>query len=186
MRRVLLLCALLASAVDVAHAGPKDRQTAQILSGASASVSGAVVLSGFVFAQDSRPFNLPVLYTGLGMLAVTPSLGQFYAGQYLTIGMGVRAVATGFAIYTLQTRTRLAKCDFDPSSEPPRCEIFTEGAYPMLGIAAIAFIGGVWYDVLDAADAADRHNAKHGYTVMPTALRGPQGLAPGLAISGTF
>jgi hypothetical protein len=186
MRRVLVLGVLLVAGIEVAHAGPKDRQTARLLSGAGASVSGAVVLSGFVFAQDSRPFNLPVLYTGLGMLAVTPSLGQFYAGQYLTIGMGIRAAATGFAIYTLQTRTRLAKCDLDPSSEPPRCEIFTEGAYPMLGIAAIAFIGGVWYDVLDAADAADRHNTKHGLTVMPTALRGPQGLAPGLAISGFF
>jgi hypothetical protein len=44
------------------------------------------------------------------------------------------------------------------------------------------------YDVLDAADAADRYNAKHGFTVAPSpaVLRGPNGLAPGLALTGTF
>jgi hypothetical protein len=40
--------------------------------------------------------------------------------------------------------------------------------------------------VLDAADAADRFNARHGYTVVPVPLRGPNGMAPGLVLSGSF
>lgn len=184
MYRWIVLCALLAS--TPAAAGPKDPNTARLLSGTASAVSGGVVMVGFLAAQDSRPFNLPVLYSGLGLLAITPSLGQFYSGQYLTIGMGVRAAAAGFAIYTLETQTSLAKCDLALPSDPPECEIFVEKAYPLLGIAAIAFIGGVWYDVLDAKDAAERHNQRHGITVTPTAMSGPRGLAPGLAVGGYF
>lgn len=184
MHRWVVTCLLLASVP--AHAGPKDRQTARLLSGTAASVSGAVVLSGFVFAQDGKPFNVPVLYTGLGLLAVTPSLGELYAGQYVTIGMGVRAAATGLAVYTLRTQTRFATCDDALSSNEPPCEIFKELAYPLLGIAAIAFIGGVWYDVLDAPDAADRYNKRHGFAPVPAVLPGPQGPAPGLMLGGTF
>lgn len=163
----------------------KDRQTAQLLSSVSAGVSGAVVVAGFVAAPDSRRINEPVMYTGLGLLAVTPSLGEIYAGQYLTIGMGVRALATGFAVYTLRSQTRLARCDTALSSTEPPCEIFTEAAYPLLGIAAIGFIGGVWYDVLDADDAVDRFNARHNIGVSPM-VPTSNGAAPGLSLSGTF
>lgn len=185
MRRCLVLCTLLATA-STAHADKKNPETARLLSGVGAAASGGVVLSGFLFAQDAKPFNLPVLYTGIGLLAVTPSLGEIYSGQYLTIGMGIRAAAAGLALYTLEAQTRLAKCDTDPSSEPPRCEIFTENAYPLMGIAAIAFIGGVWYDVLDARDSAERYNRKHGYSVAPVMMQAPHGQAPGMMISGWF
>ncbi len=180
----LAFCVLLLSAT--AHAGPKDPKLAKVLSGTAAAVSGAVVISGFVFAKDAAPFNYPVLYTGVGLLAVTPSLGQFYSGQYLTIGMGVRAAGAGIAIYTLENFTRLAKCPSAPSSDPPECEILEENAYPLLGIAAITFIGGVWYDVLDAGDAANRYNTKHGFAIVPTVVPGPQGPTPGVLVGGTF
>lgn len=184
MRRVaasLVLLALCGSA----QAGPKSRQTARLASGISSAVAGGVTLGGFVFAPDSKPFNKPVLYTGVGLLLVAPSAGQFYSGQYLTIGMGIRAAATGLAIYTLQTQTKTIVCD-DAQSSADLCEGFTDNAAPILGVAAIAFIGGVWYDALDAADAADRYNRKHGYTVTPTALVAPQGMVPGLAITGSW
>jgi hypothetical protein len=99
--------------------------------------------------------------------------------------MGVRAAATGLAIYTLQTQTKVITCD-DASTSDEKCEGFTDNAAPILGVAAIMFIGGVWYDVLDAGDAADRYNRKHGYSVTPTAMRAPQGIVPGLAISGSW
>ncbi len=183
MRRLLVpLCVVLACAT--AHA-QKNRKTAQILSSAGASVSGAVVVAGFVTAADGKRFNEPVLYTGLGMLFVTPSLGQFYADQYLTIGMGVRALAAGFAVYTLRTQTELATCDTALSSDAPKCEIFKEAAYPLLGIAAIAFIGGVWYDALDAPDAVDRFNARHNIGIAPM-VPATSGLAPGLSLTGSF
>jgi hypothetical protein len=184
MRRALVVLAVL-SVCGTAHAGKKDRQTARLASGISASVAGAVTLGGFVFAQDGKPFNEPLLYTGLGMLLVGPSAGEFYAGQYLTIGMAVRAVGTGLAVWTLQTQTKIVTCDTALSSNE-KCTGFVENAAPLLGIAAIVFIGGVWYDVLDAPDAADRYNKKHGFTATPTALVGPRGLVPGVALGGSF
>jgi hypothetical protein len=167
-----------------AHA-EKKRQTATLLSAVSSGVSGGVVVAGFVPAPNSERINEPVLYTGIGLLFVTPSLGEIYAGQYLTWGMGIRLLASGLAVYTLNTQTKEATCDNATSSDAPKCEVFTEGAYPLLGIAAIAFIGGVWYDVLDAGDAADRYNAKHGLRVTPV-VPTSSGLAPGMSLSGSF
>ncbi len=183
MRRAVVTL-FLALACATAHA-EKRRQTAQILSSVGASVSGAVVIAGFVSAPDAKPINEPVMYTGIGMLFVTPSLGQFYAEQYLTVGMGVRALAVGFAIYTLETQTTLATCDTAHSSNEPPCEIFSESAYPLLGIAALGFIGGVWYDALDAGDAVDRWNRKHQLSLTP-AVPTASGPAPGLSIGGVF
>ncbi len=184
MRRALAVLAVLL-VCGTAHAGKKSRQTARLASGISASVAGAVTLGGFVFAQDGEPFHKPLLYTGLGMLLVGPSAGEFYAGQYLTIGMGVRAVGTGLAVWTLQTQTKVVTCD-DASNSEQKCTGFVENAAPLLGIAAIIFIGGVWYDVLDAPDSADRYNKRHGFTATPTAMMGPQGLVPGVALGGSF
>lgn len=183
MRRVLVTLFLLLACTS-AHA-EKKRKTATLLSAVGSSVSGAVVVAGFVSAPNAERVNDPVMYTGIGMLFVTPSLGEFYAGQYVTLGMGVRAIAAGLAVYTLQTQTHLATCDLAPSSQAPKCEEFDEAAYPLLGIAAIGFIGGVWYDVLDAGDAAERWNQKHGITVTP-AVPTTSGLAPGLSLSGSF
>jgi hypothetical protein len=187
MRRFTVLVGLcVALCSSTALADRKDPTKAKIMSGVAAAVSGGVVLTGFMLQKDGEPFNAPVLYTGLGLLAITPSLGEFYSGQYLTIGMGVRAVAAGFAVYILNEYTRLAKCPLAPPSDPPECTIFTEGAYPLMGVAAIGFIGGVWYDVLDAGDAAERYNKKHGFSAVPAAMSGPQGTVPALIVSGTF
>jgi hypothetical protein len=185
MRSLVVALALVCS-IGSAEAGRKSRQTAKILSGSGAGVAGAVTLAGFLTTPEGEPFNQPVLFTGLGLLFVTPSLGEFYAGQYLTYGMAVRAGATGLAILALETQTRAVRCDEVGASTALDCEVFTREAYPLLGIAAIAFIGGVWYDALDADDAADRFNAKHGFTVTPTMMSGPPGSVPGLMISGTF
>ncbi|HEY5949741.1 MAG TPA: hypothetical protein VIV40_29805 [Kofleriaceae bacterium] len=183
MRRALI-GVFLVLACATAHA-EKKRKTAQILSSVGASVSGAVVVAGFVTAPEAKRINEPVMYTGLGMLFVTPSLGEVYAEQYVTWGMGIRALAAGLAVFTLQTQTKLATCDTAHSSMDPPCEVFTEGAYPLLGVAAIGFIGGVWYDALDADDAVDRYNTKHGFTVSP-GVPTASGAAPGLTLSGVF
>lgn len=173
-------------AATAAEAGPRNRQTARVLSGAAAGVAGAVTLTGFLTVPEGEAFNRPVLYTGIGMLFVMPSLGEMYAGQYLTWGMGVRAVATGLAVWTLHEEVEPVVCDTIGANKDLNCRQFKENAYPLLGVAAIAFIGGVFYDVLDAPDAADRFNARHGFVVAPAPLSGPNGMAPGLTLTGTF
>ena len=183
MRRVIVTLFLLL-ACATAHA-EKDPTTATLLSAVSSGVSGAVVVAGFVSAPNGERINEPVMYTGIGMLMVTPALGEMYAGQYLTWGMGIRLLASGLAVYALETQTKLATCDLAPSSQAPKCEVFSEGAYPLLGIAAIGFIGGVWYDVLDADDAVERYNKKHNFNITP-AVPTSNGLAPGMTLSGSF
>lgn len=162
----------------------KSPDTARLASGVSAAVAGGVTVAGFMTAPDSKPFNKPVLYTGIGMLAIGPSAGEFYSEQYLTWGMGIRAIGAAFAYYTLQTQTKIVTCD-DATNSLQKCEDFRENTAPMLGIAAIIFIGGVWYDVLDAPDSAKRYNKRH-MQLAPTAMQGPQGTAPGLVLGGTF
>ena len=183
MRRVLV-AVFLVLACSTAHA-EKDPKTATILAASSAGVSGAVVVTGFMTAPAGKRINPPITYTGVGLLFVTPSLGHFYAGQYLTWGMGIRLAAAAVAVYALETQTSLAVCDDATSSMDPPCEIFSEGAYPLLGIAAIGFIGGVWYDVLDADDAVHRYNKKHGMSIVP-GVPTANGPAPGLTLTGFF
>jgi hypothetical protein len=183
MRRLMVtMFLLLACATAQAE---KSKQTATVLSAVGAGVSGGVVIAGFVTAPNAERINDPVMYTGIGMLMVTPSLGEFYAEQPLTWGMGIRVVASALAVYTLQTQTKLATCDLAHSSDEEKCEVFTENAYPLLGIAAIGFIGGVWYDVLDAGDAVERFNKKHKFNISP-AVPTSSGVAPGLTLTGNF
>jgi len=106
-----------------AEAGPKNRNTARILSGTSAAVAGTVTLAGFVTTPSGEPFNRPVLYTGIGLLMVAPSAGEFYAGQYLTIGMGIRAAATGLALWTLGSQTRPVVCDEPGAGHEVACDV---------------------------------------------------------------
>lgn len=184
--RSAVIAAVLVLFCATAQAGPKKRNTARLLSGVSAGVSGGVVLAGFLFAPDAKRINQPVMLTGLGLLFVTPSLGEMYSEQYLTWGMAVRGAAAALAVYTLETQTEIVTCDTAHSSTE-KCEAFSESAYPMLGIAAIAFIGGVWYDTLDAGDAADRYNREHGFTLAPSVVpTASGGMAPGMVLGGRF
>ena len=169
----------------VAHAD-KQRETAQIASGAGAGASSAIALSAFFVGTDPQnPINMPLLFTGLGTSLVTPSLGQWYAGEYLTPGMGVRFLAAGLAVYAAFHGQETVTCDYAMTSDQ-KCKQFTGNAIVLFGVAGIAYVGGVAYDVLDAGDAVDRYNAKHRFSVMPTALQGPRGLAPGLHFSATY
>ena len=182
MRRVLVaLMVVLACAT--AYAGPKKKQTAQILSGVGAGASGAVVIAGFMTAPAGDRFNAPVMYTGLGLLAITPSLGEFYAGQYLTWGMGIRAVAVGLAVVGLQ-RTQVVRCD-NATSSSQTCDALTGSGYAIIGIAAIAYVGGAALDCEDAPEAADRYNQTH-YMIAPTVMTTQNGAAPGLYFSATY
>src|SRR5262245_43076482 len=124
MRRAAVLLIVLAAAPS-AH-GEKKKTTAKLLSGVSASVSGGIVLAGFLTADNGQRFNTPVLYTGLATSVITPSFGQWYVGEYVTIGIGVRAFAALLATWTLQTQHHTASCDNAPSADAPKCEIWKE------------------------------------------------------------
>ena len=187
MRRALV-AVLVMAALSTAHA-EKKKTTAQALSGIGAGVSSAMILTAFIVSDGTTYYgswepghvNHPLLYAGFGVSLVSPSLGEYYAGQYLTIGEGVRAAAAALALAAIAKGETTERCETidDPNVT---CKAFSRTGVVLLSIAAIAYVGGVAYDVLDASDAVDRFNSSHGIIIVPTAST----TGAGLAISGRF
>ena len=74
-------------------------------------------------------------------------------------------------------------------STSTRCTEITTTGIALLSIAGIAYIGGVFYDVLDAPDAVDRFNHAHRVMVItPGPMMSPTGGPPGggVWIQGVF
>jgi hypothetical protein len=176
MRALVLTLVLLAS---TAHA-EKKRQTASWLSGAGVAVSGGLVLTSFL-TERAGEINYPLFGTGLVSSIITPSLGEFYAGQYLTLGEAIRAVAAGGALYAIATQNDTVRCDDGVGF----CKSIAGSGVVILGLAAIAFVGGAAYDLLDAPDAVDRYNRRFGIFV--SMARTPDNESvPMLAVGGRF
>jgi hypothetical protein len=187
VRRLTIVCILCISLV--AHAdGKKSRTTAQALSGGGTALASVLVLAGFLAAPSGEEFEKPVLYTGIATAAILPSLGEVYAGEYLTYGMAARVFAAGIATVALTTQMKTETCD-DATMSNQQCTKLQGAGFALLGVAAIAFVGGMAYDVQDAGDAADRWNVRHGFTatIVPTAMLAPNGqTVPGLALAARF
>jgi hypothetical protein len=177
MKRLAVVTLLVVMTVS-AHAEGRKRSTAQALSGVGVGVSSGLFLSAFLVLQDNHEVNRPLLYSGLFSAAITPSLGELYAGEWLTIGMGVRTAAAALAAYGV-TQTDEVRC-IAPGVQT--CQELNGKAIVFLGLAAIAFVGGAAYDVMDADEAVDRYNAKHSVVVAPSVF--PSG--GGVELIGTF
>jgi hypothetical protein len=175
MRRVLLgifiLCLLASPAL-----AEKKRKTALLLSGVGTGVSSGLVLSSFLIKSDHTVYD-PTFYAGLATSIVTPSLGEWYAGKWFTVGMGIRAGGALMAVYGI-SQTQDQHCFVDPTQN---CPTLTGTGFTVLSIAAIVYIGGVVYDVLDAEDAVEGYN-RHHVMLTPTATHG----GGGMALVGTF
>jgi hypothetical protein len=185
----VVLVASLTSTSTNAHADdarPKSEETAQLLSGLGAGVPAALMLTAFLASTPEDPFNRPLMYTGLATAAIAPSLGEIYAGEYVTVGMAARVVGVGLAAYALKHYTIATMCDIGGAPGSLGCKRLDSKAFPVLGLAAIAFVGGMAYDVEDADDAVDRWNTSHHLTAAPIILDGPTGPAPGLSVGGAF
>jgi hypothetical protein len=187
VRRLILACVLVI-AVGSAHAGkPKSRTAAQALAGVGTGVASLLVLGGFMLAPDGQDFDKPLLYAGLAAATVLPSAGEWYAENWLTYGLAARVFGAGLATFALTTQMRTQPC-IDAQTSMQTCTNLQGAGFALLGAAAIAFVGGMAYDVEDAGDAVDRWNARHGFTasVVPLVLATPAGSTPGLAIAGHF
>ena len=185
MTRAVVIGALLALALraPVAHADPKQLSTAQAFSGVGTGVSGALFLSAFLLGKENEAgVNMPLLYLGLGTSVLTPSLGHWYAGRYLTPGMGIRAAAALFATWGVVHYSRTERCNTTGLEE---CTGLGQGALIVLGLSAIAFVGGAAYDFRTLPDSVDRYNARFAITptILPTSS-GPPGA--GLVLSRMF
>jgi len=182
-RRLALALLAIVALTTSAHADRRDRKTALVLSGVGTGLSSVVILSSAMFAQNGDAANYPMLWAGLATSIVTPSAGEFYAGEYVTPGMAVRIGAVGLATYSIVNERKIVTCN---DGSGANCKVFLPNGVAILGLAAIAYVGGAAYDVIDAPDAADRYNNRHGFVIAPTAMATPTGLAPGVYFSAIY
>jgi hypothetical protein len=184
----LVSLGLLAAIATPAAADPhrKNKDTAKVLSGVGGGLATGLVLGSFLLATDSSPYNQPMFYSGLGLSVLGPSAGEYYTGQYLTWGEAVRGGAVLLAVLGA-TRTESTTC-LD-TGVTNGCTSIDNKGIAFLGLAAIAYVGGMFYDVLDAPDAVDRYNYKQRIQMQITpgpmpSVSGPPG--GGVWLRGKF
>jgi hypothetical protein len=129
---------------------------------------------------------MPLLYAGLGSGVVTPSLGEFYVGKYLTVGMGLRVAAGLIATYGVLGHDQEVRCN--NTVEFQTCKNLGQNAYLLVGLAGIIFVGGAAWDIQSLPDHVDEHNkSERNVALAPTLLPTSSGdSAFGLAAMGTF
>jgi hypothetical protein len=183
MKRLLVSIAILAAATGTASAEKKLR-TAQIASGVGTGVSSALVITAFFVGEKNGDVNMPLLYAGLGSGVVTPSLGEFYVGKYVTLGMGLRVAAGALATWGVLAHDQEVRCN--DTTQFMTCKNLKQEAFLWVGLAGIMFIGGAAYDIKELPDYVDDYN-KGSFAVAPTVMPTPTGgSAFGLAAVGTF
>jgi hypothetical protein len=109
-----------------------------------------------------------LMLIGAASSLITPSIGEFYAGRYLTTGMGIRA-ASAALIWASAA-----------NSQGSSNALVVTG---MLGYAT-----GVVWDIVDAGHAANDYNRRHAInvTVSPTVITQPSGPVIGMGLGGSF
>jgi hypothetical protein len=132
--------------------GPKSPDEALALSG------GVTLLSGILVAATVEDDALsPMTAIGIAGLALGPSLGHVYAGEYITGGLALRAAGMTAAILGYREASRC--------SEVGDCNM-TAGAGGVI-LGASAFAAGIIWDVATAPRAARRWNERHGISIAP-------------------
>ncbi len=164
--RAVVIALVLALVAPTASAAPRSQRTAFALSGVGTGVSGALFLSAFLVRDGIEDVHMPLFYAGLGSSIVTPSLGQFYAGTYVTPGLVIRTAAVGLATYAAVKYTHTTRCK--TTVEYTECTEIVGDAIPWLGVAAIAFVGGAALDFKDIPGSVARWNRRHGIILTPT------------------
>ena len=143
----------------------------------------APVLIGFPVSSYG-PTSYGLFMIGAG-LALGPSVGHVYAGEYVhAAGMAVlRTIAATLGPYLLLTSTiRSSDC------QGSQCDTSKPGIVLAVGLL-VALPILVIYDLADAPRAAARANARNGFTelgLVPTVAVGGPSPNRGLALAGRF
>jgi hypothetical protein len=185
MKRTLVSLAIIAALSGTA-AAEKSLRTARILSGVGTGASSVLFVTAFFVGEKDGDVNMPLLYAGLGSGVVTPSLGEFYVGKYLTVGMGLRVAAGLLATYGVLAHDQEVRCN--DTIEVRTCKNLSQNAYLFIGLAGIMFVGGAAWDIQALPDHVEEYNTRGaGFALAPTLLPTSSGdTAFGLAAMGTF
>jgi hypothetical protein len=179
MRNLAFAALALAALCRIAAADPgedaphKDPTTAVLWSIGGTAASGALLIAGI------SGNNATLTTAGAISSLVTPSLGEWYAGKYLTAGMGIRAAST---VVMFAGVAQAISC-WDSCSSGQ-----SQDASAMVIGGLVGYAGGAIYDIATAGSAADDFNAKHRVHAMfaPTVLNPPSGPVMGAGLTGTF
>ena len=184
LRTIALLLVLgtrVASAEDTD--GTKSPATALALSAGGVTASLGMLIGGLYGASQARHGGSEgawdtVAAVGAASTLVTPSLGEWYSGKYLTGGLGLRLGGIALAAAGVSTVAICIDCGHPDNS----------GAIALVGVGALAYLGGIILDVATAPSAAREHNTKPKTRVMvvPSVGKWPSGPAYGMGLGGSF
>ncbi|MBK7533904.1 MAG: hypothetical protein IPI49_00755 [Myxococcales bacterium] len=136
----------------------RDPNTATTLAVLGTALPAALVVIG----SDSPGLAV----SGLAAFTLAPSLGHWYAGRYMTFGMGLRLAGAGI--------TFLALSSIGDDAPPP--QVFAPGLV-LMGAGALL-------DIAMAGSAARDYNTR--FRLAPTVLHDGRGPLPGLAAAASF
>jgi len=169
MQRIAAVSVLAAaSLLSLGHTAHADRNP-KVATGLSiaGSVAGPVMMWAGIESDQGG-----LVLAGAGTVVLGPSLGEWYSGKPVTIGMGLRAAGSvAFLKGAIDTI-----CFDDP------CTATSGSDTALMALGGAALVGGTLYDIFDAAPSARSWNAEHHIEVAPTMVKG----APGLAVAGEF
>jgi len=170
---------------ETAPTAPRHQKSQRLAAVMSFGLTTAGVTTLFVTNSLATPdesgrrltpkYKLPLYLTAGVLLAVGPSSGHIYAGEYWNRGTTVRLVSGGIMVLA-------AGAIDDCCSEGDHNG--NGGAAAVTVIAGIVVLGASLYECGTAASAVRRYNARHaGPTValVPVVSR-----EPGLALVGQF
>ena len=140
---------------------------------------GGTLASLVLIGVGASSHNGGLATVGVVSSLVTPSLGEWYAGDYVTAGMGIRVASTLVAIVGFGSALCNEIGDGCKSGQQ------STGAALML-VGGAGYVTGAIYDIATAGSAADSFNRKHALKVAPTVLTPPSGPVYGLGIGGRF
>lgn len=136
------------------------------------SVAGTALSAGF-WAYGHQTRNDGLLAAGLLTSLFTPSLGHWYAGDALTVGLGIRAASA--AVFVMGV------------SEAARDDTRSD-AGALIGMGLLGYATGILYDIATAPRAARTYNERHrvAATFAPAVLTPPSGPVIGVGLGGRF
>ncbi len=155
-------------------APPRDEGLAMNLS--IAGSIGAGVLVGLAGDHTSAAWR-PAAIELIGAV-IAPSFGHAYGGDYLSLGLGLRAVGAGLAALGVYDWSRPSHGDSSTIEFSP-----VGGSLILGGLAALA--AGTIYDLATTRRTVRRWNHEHA-TVVPMAMATASGPAAGIGLGGCF
>jgi hypothetical protein len=175
---VVLLGARVASADSSEQKSP---DLALALSASGTVVSLGLIIGGahqFAHTTVGPRAWLTVSAVGLESTLITPSLGQWYAGKFMTTGLALRLAGAAVAAGGVASA---GICFSD------NCHGDSSAAVLLAGLGILTYTIGVGWDLATVRPTTRESNARHAPVINPSVLTTSSGHSVyGLGVGGNF